>query len=415
MTLDKTGFVPWQGLASFGKPGRSGCDVITHNKEDGMSISKWLASALIVLGLFHFIGCKKKQPEWKGTIETKGDVIIVRNPKEPMYSAPVLELTEDLLIEGSEEVEERMFQSINMLDVDEEGRLYILDEQAGNIKVFDRDGGFTKTIGRKGQGPGEFGLPISLTLAPDRQIIVNDMGQRKLLFFDRDGNYLEQISIADKFLFFGPRVTADGNMIAMHTVPSDKPETFLKKFTPDLEPILSFTSAHVERPPVADIFVALHMTRLLWNVIPNDIVIWADLKNPDYELYEHYRDGTLIRIISKEFDPIVITADDREKLMDRAFGDNPTRDQWDVRFPESYPPFSGFSFDDSGRLFVKRYEKETHPSGILFDIFDSERKYLAQMRFKMNPLIWKKGQMYSIEENEEGFQVVKRYKVNWKI
>jgi hypothetical protein len=380
-----------------------------------MNIFKWLLSALISSGFVLFIGCKKQQPEWKGTIETKGDVIIVRNPKEPIYSEHVLELTEDLVVEGSEEAEERMFQSISMLDVDEEGRLYILDEQAGNIKVFDRDGGFTKTIGRKGQGPGEFGLPISLTLTPDRQIIVNDMGQRKLLFFDRDGNYLKQLSIADKFLFFGPRMTADGDMIVMHTIPSDKPETFLEKFGPDFEPILTFTSAHVERPPVADIFVALHMTRLLWNVIPDDIVIWADMKNPDYELYEHNMDGTLIRIISKEFDPIVITAEDRGKLMDRAFGDNPTRDQWDVRFPETYPPFSGFSFDDSGRIFVKRYEKETHQDGILFDLFDPEGKYIAKMRFDMNPLIWKKGQMYAIEENEEGFQVIKRYRVDWKV
>lgn len=380
-----------------------------------MSIFKWTAAALIVSGLFPFIGCKKQKPEWKGTTETKGDVAIVRNPREPMYSGPIVELIEDLVIEGSGEEEEQMFQGINMLDVDEEGRLYILDEQAGNIKVFDRDGGFTKTIGRKGQGPGEFGLPISLTLAPDRQIIVNDMGQRKLLFFDRDGGYLEQISIADKFLFFGPRVTADSNWIAMHTVPSEKPETFLKKFTSDLEPILTFTSAYVERPPVADIFVALHMTRLLWNVIPNDIVIWADLKNPDYELYEHNRNGTLIRIISKEFDPIAITAEDREKLMDRAFGDNPTRGQWDVRFPDSYPPFSGFSFDDTGRLFVKSYEKETHPSGFLFDIFDPEGKYIAQMRFKMNPLIWKKGHVYTIEEDADGFEVVKRYRVDWKV
>jgi len=380
-----------------------------------MNIFKWPVSALISLGFVLFIGCIKQQPEWKGTIETKGDVIIVRNPKEPIYSEPVLELTEDLVVEGSEETEERMFQSISMLDVDEEGRLYILDEQAGNIKVFDRDGGFTKTIGRKGQGPGEFGLPISLTLTPDRQIIVNDMGQRKLLFFDRDGNYLKQLSIADKFLFFGPRMTADGDMIVMHTIPSDKPETFLEKFGPDFEPILTFTSAHVERPPVADIFVALHMTRLLWNVIPDDIVIWADMKNPDYELYEHNMDGTLIRIISKEFDPIVITAEDRGKLMDRAFGDNPTRDQWDVRFPETYPPFSGFSFDDTGRIFVKRYEKETHQDDILFDIFDPEGKYIAKMRFDMNPLIWKKGLMYAIEENEEGFQVIKRYRVDWKV
>ena len=380
-----------------------------------MTSGQSLTAGIIAFALVLTAGCVKQEPAWRGITETKDGIRIVKNPKEPMYQEPVLELEENLSLTGSKEIEEQMFQSLNMLDVDEEGNLYILDELAGNIKIFDREGSFIKTIGKKGQGPGEFGLPISLTLTPDRQIIVNEMGQRKILFFDRDGRYLKQISIADKFLFFGPRITGDGNMIAMHTVPSEKPETFLKKFSPDLAPLLSFTSAHVERPPVADIFVALHMTRLLWNVIPNDIVIWADLKSPEYKLYEHDLDGNLIQIISREYDPIAITDLDKEKLLERAFGDNPTRDQWDVRFPESYPPFSGFSFDDAGRLFVKRYEKDRHENGHLFDIFDPEGRYVAQMRFKMDPLIWKNGLMYAIEEDEEGFQVVKRYRIDWKI
>ena len=28
--------------------------------------------------------------------------------------------------------------------------------------------------------------------------------------------------------------------------------------------------------------------------------------------------------------------------------------------------------------------------------------------------VWKKQKLYTIEEDEEGYQVVKRYKVNWK-
>ena len=72
--------------------------------------------------------------------------------------------------------------------------------------------------------------------------------------------------------------------------------------------------------------------------------------------------------------------------MEATFGDNPT-DQWDIRFPEAYPPFSGFSFDDGGHIFVKRYDRESHEEGGLFDIFDAGGKYIAEMRLKMNPMI----------------------------
>ncbi len=371
-------------------------------------------AASVFFGLILFFACGKNETKWKGTVFTEDNVTVVKNLKEPIYDQPVLEFQEDLTISSSGKDEERMFQTIHTLDIDAEGNFYILDEQAANIKVFDQNGNFLKTIGRKGQGPGEFGLPISLAITPDRHILVNEMGQRKLLFFNLEGDFLRQISIADLFLFLGPMITSDGHLIAMHTVAGDKPQSFLKKFSPDLEPILSFASAYVERPPVADMFVALHLTRLLWTLSPDDTIVWADIKNPDYVLHVQDLDGNLLKKIIKEYDPIPITAEDKERLMDKAFGDNPTRDQWDVRFPDSYPPIMGFSFDDKGHLFVRRYEKEESDHGGLFDIFDADSRYMATQRLKMNPLIWKNGRMYTIEEDEEGFNIVKRYIVKWK-
>jgi len=365
-----------------------------------MNIIKWLVTAAFSFGLILGIACQKQKTSWKGTIETKDGATIVKNTKYPIYDDPVLELAEDLVIKGSEEIEEQMFQNINTLDVDEEGHLYILDEQAGNIKVFDASGSFQKTIGRKRQGPGEFGMPISLFLSQQNQIIVNDMGQRKVQYFDKEGNYLKEFSIADKFLFFGPMVTSNGDLIVTYTIPQEKPATVLQKFNPKFESILTFTSIPMDIPPVINIFVARSLTSLRWAVTYNDEIIWADIKNPEYELRFHDTDGKLKRIITRDYDPISITTDDKDRLMEQTFGD---------------PPFLGFSFDDLGHLFIKRYDQEADEVGNLYDIFDSGGKYIAQMLFKMNPMIWKKGHMYTIEEDEEGFKVVKRYKVNWKI
>lgn len=368
----------------------------------------------VFFGLVFSFACTKHEREWKGTVLIENGVTVVKNPKEPIYDRIILELEQDLTIRGSGDDEEQMFQTIRTLDIDAEGHLYILDEQAANIKVFDPNGNFLRTIGRKGQGPGELALPISLGITPDQRMLVNEMGQRKLLYFDLEGNFIRQISTADMFLFIGPMITSDGYLIAMHTVPADKPQSFLKKFNQDLEPILSFASAYVERPPVADMFVALHLTRILWTLSPDDTVVWADIKNPEYVLHVQNLEGNLLEKITKEFDPLPITAEDRERLMDKAFGDNPTRDQWDVRFPDIYPPFMGFSFDDKGHMFVRRYEREEREDGGLFDIFDADGRYMASQRLKMNPMIWKKGQMYTIEEDEEGFNIVKRYLVKWK-
>jgi len=377
--------------------------------------NEWLVGGLIFFTLVLLNACEQQKTDWKGRIETENGVTVVKNPKEPIYSEPVFELQEDLTISGGEDSGEQMFQNINTLVVNERGHMYILDEQAGNIKTYDQNGRFLKTIGKKGQGPGEFGLPISLAVMPSQNIIVNDMGQRKILFFDREGNYLKQLSIADKFLFFGPMVTSTGDLIASHTIPQESPVTELKKFNQELEPLLTFASIPVDKPPAVNIFVARSLSSLRWTLTDNDEIIWGDIKNPEYELYVHNKEGTLIKKITQDSDPLPITAEDKEKLMEETFGQSPAKDQWDVRFPENYPPYMGFSIDDKGHILVRRYEKQEGGQRGLVDIFDSEGRYMAQIRLKMNPLIFKKGYMYTIEEDEEGFKVVKRYKIRWKI
>jgi hypothetical protein len=384
-------------------------------EETTMEKSKYIFVVGGLCLLLFCTACQKKAASWKGKIDIKDGVTVVKNPREPIYKKPVLEFQEDLTIKGSEDIEEQMFQNINTLAVDEQGDIYILDEQGGNIKVFDQKGDFLKTIGKKGQGPGEFGMPISLAITPEHDIVVNDMGSRKILFFDKAGNYIKQLSIADKFLFFGPMVTSTGDLIASYTIPLNGPVTELKKFNQKLESSLTFASIPVDQPPVVNIFVARSLSSLRWTLTDNDEIIWGDIKNPEYELYVHNQEGTLVKKITRNHDPLPITAEDREKLMEETFGQNLMRDQWDVRFPDNFPPYMGFSFDDEGRIFVRRYEKQKDEQGGLVDIFDSEGRYMAKTRFKMNPLIFKKSHMYSIEEDGEGFKIVKRYKIRWKI
>jgi len=70
--------------------------------------------------------------------------------------------------------------------------------------------------------------------------------------------------------------------------------------------------------------------------------------------------------------------------------------------------------DDEERIYVRTWERPDNGEGYFFDIFDNEGKYIARIPFNFRPRVLKKGKIYSIEEDEEGYQFVKRYKVNWK-
>jgi len=150
-----------------------------------------------------------------------------------------------------------------------------------------------------------------------------------------------------------------------------QPTTKLQKIDPEFEPVLTFASVPMDTPPVIDIFVARSLSSLRWTVTSLDEIIWADIKNPEYEIRYHSPSGELKKTITRIYDPISITTEDKKRLMEETFGDNPT-DQWDIRFPDNYPAFSGFSSDDLGHLFVKRYERVKDERGGLYDIFDGD-------------------------------------------
>ncbi len=104
------------------------------------------------------------QAKWKGTIVKEGDVTVVKNPKEPLYKTPVLELKDDLSIGGPDAQGDSALDQVRTFVVDDAGTIYVLDQQASHIKVFDASGKYLRTIGRKGQGPGELEYPMTLSL-----------------------------------------------------------------------------------------------------------------------------------------------------------------------------------------------------------------------------------------------------------
>lgn len=70
---------------------------------------------------------------------------------------------------------------------DEDGRVYILDQQLNTVMVFGPDGRFLKTISREGDGPGEIRRPNGMTMLPDGTIGISKAHSGRLIRLGRDG------------------------------------------------------------------------------------------------------------------------------------------------------------------------------------------------------------------------------------
>lgn len=77
--------------------------------------------------------------------------------------------------------------------VDAEGRIYVLDATSRHVVVFDADGGYLRTLGREGGGPGELTWPSNMSVALDGTVSVYDFGKRALVRFGPGGEILDEL------------------------------------------------------------------------------------------------------------------------------------------------------------------------------------------------------------------------------
>jgi len=97
---------------------------------------------------------------------------------------------------------------------DETGALYILDRDAGHIVVMSPTGEFVRTIGRKGEGPGELVSPMGLTLLADGRLVVFDFAKQGFQVFGTDGEFIESVTLSPEDGFPGTHLVGmpDGRL-----------------------------------------------------------------------------------------------------------------------------------------------------------------------------------------------------------
>ena len=70
---------------------------------------------------------------------------------------------------------------------DAAGNLYVLDDEASRVVVIDADGNLVRTVGREGEGPGEFQSPAAIVVWRDGRFGVVDIGHLAYQLFGPEG------------------------------------------------------------------------------------------------------------------------------------------------------------------------------------------------------------------------------------
>jgi len=387
--------------------------------------------AVLFIVLIMTISFREKKTAWKGTIEEEYGVKVVKNPKKPIHDDAVFSLKEDLALGEKERKEKHMFYLLTDMDADSSGNIYVLDSEDVNIKAYDQKGRFLKVFSRKGEGPGELLNPVDIYIDDKDLIYVCDSGNNRISIFNVQGDFVSSINFkeysAGKIIGINQR---GGIILRVDKTSLESSMNFITRayfiniysdrfdFKKNLYSVSVPIMQHFRKGEKGIALSIPYQKELCWTLDSSGNVYIGE--SQAYEIQVFSPEGKQILRIEKEYEQSKVSKPDIENYLNEQFQfDKKERIFWSttikqqLRVPENKPVFLKlFSAED--KLFVLRLE-DGNKERLFFDIFDSEGRYSWKMRLKIRPWTWKNNKIYVVEKNENGYHVIKRYKVFWHL
>lgn len=253
-----------------------------------------------------------------------------------------------------------------------DGRIVVANTGSNELKVFGPDGSHTGTWGRQGEGPGEFTRhgPTAVALWPGDSVVAADAASSpRLPLFDLEGNHGRDIAFdVSRGGILG--VLPDGKIVSSVSEVFNRMAVFETRDLVRLETEWSVLEA--DGTLYASLGRFLYGEAYFSELWGGDMqhpfqrratgTVWGNLVavgvQDTYEIRAFAADGTLVRIVRRDWDPRT-----------------PTEAEYPMPAPpiDSYPAFAQILSDRAGYLWVREYRVPGDGDGpIVWTVFDPE-------------------------------------------
>jgi len=370
-------------------------------------------SLLLVLGIWSSLEAQK--------IKTVDGVKYIKNgtkPKPPKGVPTKFSLKLEATI-GYDDDPEKSLAEVGFFVVADNGRIYATDVKDRKVKVFDIDGNYHGQIGREGQGPGELGMPTVIQLTPQNELMIEDATSRRLSFFTLDGEFIREMSLVKPGTLGLTSLMLDGKgNSAGRVVGMEDQQMYLelKKFDKELNPLFSVakTEFQVPNPATGVKMDIMEFIQVYMFDSAGDLMYGV---NKDYEIQKYDAEGKHFLSIQKDFKPVKVLQEDIDEFTERmsAFsGMTQGVNMMDLFvFPDEFPPYQSFFLDSQDNVYVRTWEKGEGEDEYWTDVFDKDGIFFARFVHKSELRIVDGDRAFGIEENEEGYRLIRRYSASW--
>lgn len=319
---------------------------------------------------------------------------------------PRLELDHQFLISDSEEI---FLQQITEVKSDSKGRIYVPDQRALQIHVFDPDGTYLTSIGRDGSGPGEFQSLLRIYIGPKDQLIAFDVMQaRNTIFIENNNSWeAEQIFMIEGHRYGIESTDSDGNVILRQS-PPQYPESGAFWYEHELaagdlesglieQNILTIKdmghlvldNGYMQQIPFG------RTTVVATDPVGNIYLVW----NEQFEMAKYNAKMEFIDSLSVEIPNQPISSEDNRDAMDRA-GNN-FRSLAREHMPDSKPVINDMFVDENGNIWLQTFDSPE------YFVLDREGTPLKSFDLQddLQVVHVDEERLYALKMGDEGYQI----------
>ncbi len=407
------------------------------------SMSRTLMPALLLAPVLAACG-DGDNGAWQGSVQDSAGVQIVTNTGTGLWQEDEGWTVEQELVIGTAEGEAHyQFGQIAGLDVDSNGRIYVMDQQASEVRVFNEAGEFVLAMGQAGAGPGELGQGAGpVFVGPGDTVAVPDIVQQRITRYTPTGETAASHplrmtgGIAARWMEDGDQTLVQQAMVMQFPGQEDvEPRNLLLRRAPSgeiLDTLLEMPVGRTVSFAGGQPSITIFESEPMWAIDHAGHIYWG--VNSEYRLEVRSSEGELERIIARSHERRPVTSSDQTEY--RRIIEGLWRDQGmnaqalsmmsqALHFAEFYPAYANLMAGPGGTLWIQRIQTPDEVAALgdafdiqdmgsaTWDVFDPDGRLLGAVRMppRFSPLLFQEDVIYGVLRDDLDVQYVARMRI----
>ena len=301
-----------------------------------------------------------------------------------------------------------IFADIRGIQAAGDGTIYVLDFQSADVRVFDPDGQYLRTIARRGEGPGEITEANGIILSGDTLLWIQDHGKWMILGVDPAGEEVHRFNkpvMSYSYIWNGVfdnrgrywRPTSHSDDVSTYPPPPGLSSSTYRRYYKyhDLSSgaidSVSLGEGGSRSYTYQDSYGLWQRLRLRFEASEMIVVnpsggFWR-ANSASYRIARTAEGGDTLVVIEAGLPVQPVTDEDRSEYVESTLDTRPElrREAEEVAalMPDVKPILAGMFVDDEGRLWVERVTPSDAPA--FYDRYSADGDYLGSVRLGFKP------------------------------